>query len=190
MNIWQGNKVCLRAVEMSDLEDYFCKEEQLDTDAQRKGDRLIFPTSKVMMRDRVESLAKTNPYSEEFFMIIEDMEGNLVGNINTHSCSRIDGTFQYGLGIKSEYRGNGYAQEAIKLLLRFYFMELGFHKVETRVYSFNKESIGLHKKLGFALEGTLRRRHFALGDWHDVICFGMLKEEFSSIFPDLIDGYA
>ena len=48
-------------------------------------------------------------------------------------------------------------------------MELGFNKAEARVYSFNKESIGLHNKLGFTLEGTLRKSHFALGDWHDVI---------------------
>lgn len=186
-NIWQGDRIKLRAVEASDLEEYFCITNQVaDTDAQRNGDRLTFPLSKTMMRDRVEHLAKSNPFGEDYFMIIVDNDGKPVGNINSHSCSRIDGTFQYGVGIKNEYRGKGYATEAIKLLLRFYFMELGFQKVETRVYSFNAESIGLHEKLEFTTEGRLRRSHYALGSWHDVICFGMTREEFSIKYPDFV----
>ncbi len=189
MNIWQGKKVKLRAVESSDLETYFCKDNEIDTVAQRKGDRLLYPLSKTMMEDRVKALAKNSPQNDDFFLIIEDDEGHAVGNINTHSCSRIDGTFAYGLGIKNEFRGNGYAKEAILLVLRFCFMELGFNKVETRVYSFNHESIGLHKKLGFIMEGTLRKSHFAFGEYCDVIGFGMLKDEFFLKFPEFMNDY-
>lgn len=186
-NIWKGKTISLRAVEMSDLEDYFCNNSLVtNTDDQRNGDRSIFPRSKSLMADRVDKLSKINPYEQECFLIIVDNDGKPVGNINTHSCNRIDGTFQYGAGIKTEYRGKGYASEAIKLLMRFYFMELRYQKVETRVYSFNEDSIKLHEKLGFELEGVLRRSHFANGKYHDVKCFGMTKEEFKSKHADYL----
>lgn len=181
-NIWKSNKILLRAVEMSDLENYFFKDDEIDTDGQRTGDRVMFPLSKDMMKDRVESLAKTSPRGEEFFMIIEDLEGNAVGSINSHACDRINGTFQYGIGIRSKFRGNGYALEAIKLLFKFFFLELGYQKAEARVYSFNESSIRLHEKFGFVLEGKLRRHHYALGEWHDVFCYGMTREEFFDLY--------
>lgn len=185
-NIWQGEKVCLRAVEADDLEGYFCNEEfPVDTEGQRNGDCIIFPTSKELMKERVQSLAKSNPYGEEIFLIIMNEKGEAVGNINTHSCNRRNGTFQYGIGVKKKYRGKGYATDAIKVLLRYYFMELGYHKIETRIYSFNKESLILHKKMGFVEEGILRDNHFTKGHWHDVLCFGMLCDEFEELFPEL-----
>lgn len=177
-NFWKGTKVRLRAVEMSDLENYFCNGEP-DTDGQRNGDRMLFPVSKELMRERVAKLAKSNPQGEDFFLIIEDNEGNPVGNINSHSCSPKDGTFEYGIGIKKDHRGKGYAGEAIRILLNYYFTELDYQKVNVKIYSFNEESIKLHEKLGFTLEGRLRRSFFAMGTHHDILCYGLTKEEFS-----------
>lgn len=177
-NIWNGEKVRLRAVEMSDLKDYFLADEEYDTDSQRCGDRVLYPLGSAMMEDRVAKLSKQSPVDDEFFLIIEDKEGHPVGNINTHSMSRGDGFFEYGLGVKKKYRGKGYASEAIKILLNFCFMELGFRKAEARVYSFNEASIALHRKLGFVQEGLLRSHHFANGEYHDEYCFGMTKDEF------------
>lgn len=185
-NIWQGKKVRLRAVELSDVEDYFCNEEDIDTDGQRTGDRVYFPVSRKTMEERALELAKSSPLGEEYFMIIEDLEGNIVGNINSHSCNRINGTFQYGVSIRSTCRGKGYASEAIRLLIRYYFLELGYQKVETHVYGFNNSSIRLHEKLGFVLEGTLRRHHYAAGKWHNVHCYGMTREEFEDKNKDMI----
>jgi hypothetical protein len=54
-NIWKGNNIRLRAVEMSDLEEYFCNDNHIiDTDAQRTGDRSMFPLSKALMREEFE----------------------------------------------------------------------------------------------------------------------------------------
>jgi len=178
MNVWQGDKIRLRAVELSDVDNYFCKKEFYDSEDERKGDKLILPRSRELMVDRVTSLAKQDPYGDECFLIIEDLEGNPVGNINTHSVSVTDGVFSYGLGVKKCYTNNGYATEAIKILLQFYFMERGFHKVEVEVFAFNEASIALHEKFGFVLEGTLRENHYTMGKWHDALCYGLLKDEF------------
>ena len=180
-NIWQGKKVKLRAVESSDFENYFYNGEHIDSDAQRSGDRTKAPYSRELVKERVESLAKEYPGSEDNFLMIEDMEGNAVGNINTHSCSRVDGTFEYGLGIREKFRGNGFAFEAIKLVLNFYFNELAYQKVNVKVYSYNEGSIKLHEKLAFVLEGRIRRSFYGNGNYHDILCYGITREEFNSM---------
>ena len=64
------------------------------------------------------------------------------------------------------------------LLLRFYFAELAYRKVETKVYSFNEPSLRFHDYLGFTREGCRRAAHFTAGGYHDVILFGMIADEF------------
>ncbi|MFT3654578.1 hypothetical protein DALLNEIH_00998 [Bacillus sp. B01(2024)] len=66
----------------------------------------------------------------------------------------------------------------ILMVLRFYFLELAYQKVNTTVYSFNNNSIRLHEKLGFMKEGQLRNVIFTKGAYYDNICFGMTREEF------------
>ena len=182
-NIWEGNKIRLRAIEMSDLDGYFSER---DVDGQRSGDRVTFPVSQTLMKDKVENAAKADPYGEEFCLIIEDFEGNAVGTINSHSCNQIDGIFEYGVGISVKARGKGYASEAMRLFFKFFFLELGYQKVESKVYSFNESSIKLQEKFGFVLEGKLRRHHFTLGKWHDAYCYGMTKEEFFDLYEYVI----
>lgn len=181
-NFWTGNKVKLRAVKESDLEDYYLKSDNGDSESIRNSDRMLFPVGDGARADRVAKLSRQNPYDEEYTLIIENLEGIPVGNINTHSCNKTDGVFKYGLGILHEYRGKGYASEAIKLLCKYYFNELDYKKVEASVYEFNVGSIKLHEKLGFVKEGVLRSSHFAKGRRYDVIIFGMLREEYNDLF--------
>ncbi len=46
------------------------------------------------------------------------------------------------------------------------------------MYAFNEPSIKLHEKLGFTLEGRVRRAHFSGGSYHDELLYGMTAEEF------------
>jgi RimJ/RimL family protein N-acetyltransferase len=175
---WKTDKIKLRAVKLSDYENYFNNGEHIDTEGQRASDRMMSPFGDEIAKKRVEELSNEMPGIEDNFYIIEDNSGSPVGNINTHSCSRVDGTFEYGLGVRRKHRGLGYASDAIKLVLAFYFKELNYQKCNVKVYSYNIESINLHKKLGFSEEGRIRRSFFGNGEYHDIICMGLLREEF------------
>lgn len=183
MNIWQGKKIYLRAVCSDDLNNYYLKG-NVDTPSQRNGDRALLPYSPDMMKERVHKLSMQNPYEEEATLIISNNENTPVGNINVHSINQVNRTFSYGVGIRNEFRRNGYASEAIMLLLNFYFLELNYNKVETKVYSFNHESMGLHERLGFTKEGVLRQNIYADGKFHDTVCYGLTKEEFLNLRND------
>jgi RimJ/RimL family protein N-acetyltransferase len=177
-NFWRGEKIRLRAIEQKDLDEVIASTEEPDTELDRYEDVINFPISKEKDRANLESLAKKESTDDCFFWILEDMQGNKVGFINTFDCEHRSGTFKYALIIKRPYWGQGYAREAIKIVLRYYFRELRDQKVTVMIYSFNERSIRLHDKLGFKLEGRLRRMVYTNGHFYDELFYGMLAEEF------------
>lgn len=178
--VWQGEKIKLRGVEGKDFEGYFNRKER-DSESDRASFEIMFPVTEEKIKERVESLSKNSFENDEFFFIMEDKEGKAVGNINTHSCNRKNGTFKYGIGVKKEHWGNGYAGDAIKLVLRYYFNELGYQKANVSIYEFNDKSIKLHEKLEFKLEGRIRRNYYTDGKYFDELVYGITKEEHTNI---------
>lgn len=65
-------------------------------------------------------------------------------------------------------------------VLNFAFGTLGLHKVCGQALDFNEASIRFHRKLGFQQEGVLRQQHKGADGYHDLICFGLLREEWNS----------
>lgn len=74
----------------------------------------------------------------------------------------------------------GSGRELGKQALTYAFTQLGLHKVCGQAIAFNGRSIAFHKALGFAEEGRLREQHFAGGEYHDVVCFGLLIHEWQT----------
>ena len=182
-NFWIGEKVRLRAVELRDIDEFFKAGFDSDTDLARFCDEIHFPQSKEKMKERLEKAIKNDNSNDAFWWIIENMEGHPVGNINTFSCNRRVGTFRYGIALEKEHWGKGHAKEAIKIVLRYYFRELRYQKVNAYVYSFNDRSIKLHESLGFIQEGTLRRMVYTNGEFFDEVYYGMTADEFDLFDP-------
>ncbi len=175
-NIWQGKLVRLRAVEPDDWEKFF--EWDKDTEFARYTDSVAFPASREALKKWTAELAHTEPKNHEFRWIIENLKGEFVGTINTHTCDSRTGTFRYGIAIRREHWHKGYASDAIRLVLTYFFHELRYQKVSVNVYAFNEASLKLHQKLGFREEGRLRRMVYTHGTLYDDFILGMTVEEF------------
>lgn len=67
-----------------------------------------------------------------------------------------------------------------KCALRHVFGTLGLHKVCGEAMAFNERSIRFHISLGFQQEGILREQYFDGQAYHNVICFGLLANEWQS----------
>jgi RimJ/RimL family protein N-acetyltransferase len=142
-----------------------------------------FPRSTTAAKEWAKAESLKQPEKGAFRFVIEHLaDGKPAGTINTHTLEPENGTFSYGLGIHPVYRRKGCASEAILLLLNYYFKELRYHKCTVGVFSFNKASYELHKKLGFIHEGTLREMEFSNGEYYDHIMFGMTKNEFETFY--------
>jgi RimJ/RimL family protein N-acetyltransferase len=177
-NIWQGRLVRLRAVEPGDAETHWAWD--LDSDAARRAYRVPFPASREQTRRWAEDESLRGAPNDTFRFQIENIDGTLVGTLNTHSCDLHHGTFSYGVAVASEYQRRGYASEAILLVLRYFFSELRYQKATAYVYSFNEPSIALHERLGFQREGCVRRRIYTQGRYWDELIFGITVEEWAA----------
>jgi RimJ/RimL family protein N-acetyltransferase len=124
------------------------------------------------------------PDGDAYRFAIENAAGEVVGDITTHDCDARVGAFSYGITIRHDERRQGYAAEAIVLVLRYYFQELRYQRVTVRVYSFNDASARLHEKLGFQLEGRFRRTVFTGGEHFDELVYGLTAEEFAGVMGD------
>lgn len=184
-SIWVGDKIHLRAREPSDADVIALFEHSAD---ERSGWMIMPPRSQVATRKSIAESAEKSPGPRtlELDLAIARREDNLaVGGINVHEVDQTNGTFSYGVGIGPEHKGNGYAAEAVLLVMRFMFDERRFQKCEAHVYDYNSASISLHRKMGFAEEGRLRRHLFLAGEFHDELIFGMTAEEFRELYPKL-----
>ncbi|HEU0116091.1 MAG TPA: GNAT family N-acetyltransferase [Thermomicrobiales bacterium] len=180
-SIWQGPRVRLRAIEPDDWPAFHAWNQ--DDDLARRLYQIPFPQSKTALQRWTEREAYRAPKQDEFRWVIEDAASATVGAINTHTCDRRNGTFGYGLHIDRAHHGHGYAADAIRLVLRYFFDELGYQKAHAHVYAFNAPSIRLHERLGFCQEGRLRRMVFTNGDYHDVLVYGLMADEFRRMAP-------
>ncbi len=174
-NEFEGGKVRLRAIEPDEWESFLVFEG--DTDLARLSGSTHLPASRESTRLWAEEASKRKE-NDEASLRIETLDGTLVGWVSVGRTDRRNGLFTYALGIGRDHWRRGYGTEAVLLLLRFYFAELAYRKVETKVYSFNEASLSFHDRLGFRREGCRRAALFTLGQYHDVVLFGMTSQEF------------
>lgn len=178
-NIFQGRLVRLRAVEPSDWEFHWRWDQ--DTEAARLSYEIPFPRALAGYQAWAEAESKRGAEADVFRFQIETLAGELAGTLNTHTCNLRSGIFSYGVSVAPEHQRKGFASEAIRLVLNFYFNERRYQKCTASAYSFNDASIRLHEHLGFTLEGRLRRMYYSGGEYHDELVFGMTKEEFGAL---------
>jgi RimJ/RimL family protein N-acetyltransferase len=150
---------------------------------------MIFPPrSRAAARKSIEESAGNSPGPDTLTLdlaIARREDDLMVGGISVGQMDQTNGTFSYGVGVGPEHKGNGYAAEAVLLVMRFMFDERRLQKCEAHVYDYNAASISLHRKLGFTEEGRLRRHLFLAGEYHDELLFGMTVEEFHELYPKL-----
>lgn len=80
------------------------------------------------------------------------------------------------------YLKKGLASEARYLVLKYAFQELGLFRVRASILSINTASRRSGENFGYTYEGTLRKAVYRNGEFHDVLLFSMLRNEFIKKF--------
>jgi RimJ/RimL family protein N-acetyltransferase len=176
MNYWQGSKIRLRALEPGDAPHFHAWNQ--DSERARHLDFVWPPQSLAAVQAWTQEQSLKRMENDCFHWVIENEEGQPCGTIATLHCSPRDGSFSYAIDVAADQRRRGYASEAVRLILRYYFDELRYQKATVTVHSDNEASIRLHERLGFQLEGRLRRTVFNHGRYLDMLYYGITVEEF------------
>ncbi|MFJ2032911.1 GNAT family N-acetyltransferase [Streptosporangium sp. NPDC087985] len=177
-SFWTGKRVRLRGIEPDDWTALM----RFADDEERLGDLLHPPLSAEGYRARAKEQAAAKSDGDCFQLAIEAVDtGEIVGAVGSHHADSRAGWFEYGVTIGADHRRQGYAAEAVVLLLRFMFAERRYHKCEARIFAHNEASLALQRRLGFVEEGRLRDHVFLTGRHQDLVMMGMVADEFAQL---------
>lgn len=103
-----------------------------------------------------------------------------IGVIGLINIDKKKGEYYITLG-EAEYKRKGISYIASKLLIRYGFEELGLEKIWLCVDYDNIAAKKLYEKLGFKLEGILRKDIYFKGKMIDRCMYGLIKEEWNDL---------
>jgi RimJ/RimL family protein N-acetyltransferase len=177
---WQGESTRLRPWKLEDAELRFMT--SLDSPTrQMHQDGVELPTSVELQKEWLEKVAGSNDDDGIIRFAMENLDSVTVGWATLHSRDQKNGTFGFGVAVYRDYRGHGYAVDAVRILLKYGFWEQRYQKCNSVCFHTNEASIRMHEKLGFIREGLIRRNCFFNGKYHDDVLFGMTREEFDAL---------
>jgi len=128
----------------------------------------------------------TSDPSCRYWIIVCDSED--VGLVNLYAIDRSNQRCYWAFYIVSpNVRGKGVGSFAEYSILRYVFDELKLNKLCCEVLDFNQGVVRIHKSFGFVQEGLYRKHIFKGGEPHDVVCLGMLREEWEATKVALTD---
>jgi ribosomal-protein-alanine N-acetyltransferase len=102
----------------------------------------------------------------------------LIGDVSVFNISQAHRRAELGYSLAAGHWGRGLAVEAVRLALAYGFDTLKLERFEADTDPRNAPSRRMLEKLGFELEGTMRRRWFVGGEWCDSSWYGLLRDQF------------
>lgn len=176
----QDAKIYLRAFEPDDYRkiNLWRRDEEV---YRLTGGNRYFVSSE---RDRQWVLEKILDNQTEIYLAMCLVENDaMIGYVSLHDIDYRNGRAEWsGIVIgEKEYRGQGFATQAIYLLLEYAFDELGLHRVSGSWLAENTTSLFVGKMMGFRHEGILRDYVYKCGKRHDMVIMSMLRPEFDQL---------
>lgn len=163
--------ITIRPVAPSDIDDIARLAD--DVDIARMTACLPSPYTRKDAQEWLEGL--THRPNEHAFAICGD--GTFMGVVGlTYDPEHDRGELGYWLG--RPYWGNGAASAAAALAVDFAFRELNVRRVCAYCFAVNPASRRVIEKTGLQYEGCLRQHTMRMGTIHDLLCFGLLKEDY------------
>lgn len=174
MNIY-GQKVMLRAIESEDME--LLRETINDPDTEHMVGGWSFPVSRSQQMRWYESTAADSNTVRLMIELIESHQ--TVGMIYLADIDWKSRQASYGIKLmKNAPHGQGIATDSELTLFSFAFEEMGLHRLNGEVVDYNTASIIMTERCGAKREGIKRKALYKAGEYHDVICYGLLYEDY------------
>ena len=182
---WQSGLIRLRGVQENDWESHYIN--RFDTPARLLLNYEVeLPPTLKEAHQANDAFADFDLSQGRIMFTIETLEGDNVGGINLNSIDERNGTFSIGMQNDGLERGKGYGTSAIRILMKYAFLERRLNKYYGSILAGNTASASVLKKLGCKEEGVRRQMVYSNGIYHDEILYGLTKEEFMSI-PENLD---
>jgi diamine N-acetyltransferase len=170
-----GEKIFLRALEISDVQTLYAFEN--DTSIWNVSDT-IMPYSAFALEQYVLEAINTDIYTTKQLRLVicACSNGKSIGLIDLFDFNPKHLRANVGMLIHADYRQNGYASEALKLLIDYAFTTLNLHQLACCLTPDNIASIKLFRKYGFILTGTKQEWLWLNDKWVDEQIYQLIRK--------------
>ena len=116
---------------------------------------------------------------DEFFWAIRKLDDEaIIGFIGLFALYKQHGDTLVAIAVgERDYWSHGYGTDAMRIMLRYAFMELNLRRVGLIVFEYNPRAIRSYEKAGFSHEGRVRGAMQRDGKRWDFLYMGILREE-------------
>ena len=172
-----GENVYLRPIEREDMDKGW-----LDWINDRSIQRHLASTLPNTRESLERYWAASQPPNATMFAICLHEDDTYIGNARLSKIDWISRKCTYGWIIgESKHRGRGLGSEALVLLLRYGFHDLGMNRIFTSVIMENEASLASNDKVGMAREGIRRQDIWRNGRFVDTVHLAMLRKDFDRL---------
>jgi [ribosomal protein S5]-alanine N-acetyltransferase len=153
--------------------------------ARLAGDRLIadttvsipHPLSELNAKDWVLARITKASSGTELAFAVTRKDGELIGAMSLRDIDLTHRKAELGFWFGVEYWGNGYATEAVRLMIRIGFQTLNLNRICAHHMVRNPASGQVLTKVGFRVEGMLRQAVRKWGVFEDVVLCAILRSD-------------
>lgn len=174
MNTLQGTHINLRALEPEDLTFLFQIE---NNESFWEVSHTQTPFSKFILKQYLENAHLDIYEAKQLRLIIQENESKAaIGMIDLFDFNPQHKRAGIGILIHPDYQKNGYASNALQLLIDYCFTHLNLHQLYANITDNNYNSLQLFKKHQFKEIGIKRDWIYNKGIYKNEILFQLINE--------------
>jgi RimJ/RimL family protein N-acetyltransferase len=106
--------------------------------------------------------------------------GELVGHVALFGVRLATRGATIGIVLGRQHWNKGFGTDAMRVVVRYGFAELGLHRLQLGLWSYNTRALAAYRTVGFREEGRRRESVFHDGVWYDEVLMGILEHEYYS----------
>jgi RimJ/RimL family protein N-acetyltransferase len=171
----EGKLVDLRRVDKEDVDFYFACFNQIDFYGE-----YTHPVTEQLPKWLV---IKVIEHPTDFQRALEDnpfvilkKDGTKIG-FTWHFTNQPYRALELSCFLVPSERGKGYGAEATQLMVDYLFLSKDIVRIQTTTNVRNKPAQKTLKKIGFQIEGTIRKLGLVRGVWNDFYLLSILRDE-------------
>jgi len=177
-----GQKTSIRPVEEDDIDTLYQWYSDQEVNLWSSG---AWPLNTLQTKDQL-AVKFLDGTPDTYHYAILDENNLMIGTIGFKELNfpSRSATIYVVIGHKS-YWGKGYGTDALITFARFLFTQWNFHRISLDTWDDNIRAIKAYEKVGFKIEGRQREARFVLGNYHDAVLMGLLRNEFLALHKKL-----
>ncbi|MGG8495095.1 GNAT family N-acetyltransferase [Tenacibaculum sp. TC6] len=174
MQTLKGTHINLRALEPEDLTFLYTIE---NNESFWEVSHTQTPFSKFLLKQYLEN-AYMDIYEAKQLRLIIELNNNQqpIGTIDLFDFNPQHKRAGIGVLINPEYQKNGYASEALDLLINYCFSHLNLHQLYVNITDDNINSLHLFQKKNFTKIGIKKDWIFSKGQFKNEVLFQLINE--------------